>query len=203
MGRDRRELTLNAAFNLDEPFVADEVTDWRSGAPCGTVDADLFFDRAESCTFAEEQAKIICHGCPVADECLDAAMLGREEYGIWGGMTPQERKRYTSSWLRLKGGRGIVKTLRDSHGILAAAPHIDRKYQARFQAATRCRELLMNTLTFDRRDEYMMVLDLIIANPAEVADGLASRIGRSATWFNTMKREVYRQFGISEKANEL
>lgn len=194
---------MNAAYNLDEPFIADEVLDWRDGAPCGTVDAELFFDRAESDTFAEEQAKIICHGCPVADDCLDAAMLGREEYGIWGGMTPAERKRYMSSWLRLKGGRGIVKTLRDSHGILAAAPHIDRKYQARFQAATRCREMLLGTLTFDKREEYMMVLDLIIANPADVSNKLAARIGKSATWFNTMKREVYGQFGISEKVSGL
>lgn len=195
---------MNAARKLDESIVADDGFSWREGAPCGTVDPDIFFDKAENDPLVEEQAKLICMGCPVATDCIDAAMLGREEYGIWGGMTPKERSRYLSEWLRLKGGRGLVKALRESHGILAPAPHIDRKYQARYQAASRCRDLLTATLSFDpRRDEYLMVLDMIIANPAEVADKLASRIGRSATWFNTMKREVYAQFGISEKVSEL
>lgn len=196
-------MKLNAAYNTDEYNVAEEGFTWRDGAPCGTVDPSLFFEAAEDDPLAEEQAKTICHGCPVAAECLDEAMLGREEFGIWGGMTPKERKRYTAEWLRLKGGRGMVKTLRDTHGILAPAPHIDRKYQARFQAATRCRELLMNTLSWDdRREDWMLVLDLIIANPADVADKLAKRIGRSATWFNTVKREVYKQCGISERISE-
>lgn len=194
-------MAINAALTDIDASVADQELDWRFGAPCGSVNPDIFFDAAEDDPLVEEQAKLICLGCPVAAECLDEAMITREEYGIWGGMTPEERTRYRRRWQRLKGGGEMVKSLRESHGILAPAPHIDRKYQARYQAATRCRDLLLGTLVFDRREEYLMVLDMIIANPAEVSDRLAQRIGRSATWFNSMKREVYGLFGISEQTN--
>lgn len=189
---------MNAAFFTMEQAVAGEHPDWRQGAPCGEVDADLFFDRAEEDELDLMTAKIICASCPVAADCLDSAMLNREEFGIWGGLTPEERKGYMRQWLRLKGGRGTVKAMRQSNGILSAAPHIDRKYEARHEAAMRCREKLLAEQTTHRREEYLMVLDLIIANPAEVSDKLASRIGRSATWFNTMKRDVYALFDIKE-----
>lgn len=190
---------INHAFSDFDVAVAGEGLDWRIGAPCSTVNPDLFFDASEDDPLAEEQAKLICMGCPVASECLDTAMLAREEYGIWGGMTPAERQRYQSTWTRLKGGRNTIKAMRESSGIISAAPHIDRKYQARKQAATQCREKLSQTAVLsERRDDYLMVLDMIITNPAEVSTRLAQRIGRSATWFNTMKREVYGLFGISE-----
>lgn len=35
----------------------------------------------------------ICHDCPVRDLCADYAIANREEYGIWGGLMPADRKR--------------------------------------------------------------------------------------------------------------
>lgn len=40
----------------------------------------------------EERAKAICSGCAVRQECLDHALAVNERYGIWGGMTENERK---------------------------------------------------------------------------------------------------------------
>jgi WhiB family redox-sensing transcriptional regulator len=37
-----------------------------------------------------ETAREICMRCPVMDKCLKVGMF--EEYGIWGGTTPQQRK---------------------------------------------------------------------------------------------------------------
>ena len=37
-----------------------------------------------------ETAREICLRCPVMDKCLKVGMF--EEYGIWGGTTPQQRK---------------------------------------------------------------------------------------------------------------
>lgn len=37
-------------------------------------------------------AKKICGRCPIASICLAYAVEAREAYGIWGGMTPTERK---------------------------------------------------------------------------------------------------------------
>ena len=39
------------------------------------------------------EAKAICSGCPVRQECLDYALDSRQAYGIWGGKTPTERRR--------------------------------------------------------------------------------------------------------------
>jgi hypothetical protein len=49
--------------------------------PCAD-DPDLFF--AESPDELEE-AKSICHGCPVKGTCLAGAIDRREPWGVWGG----------------------------------------------------------------------------------------------------------------------
>lgn len=44
-----------------------------------------------------EDAKNICKGtfdgrpCPLLSECLEFAMTNNERYGVWGGMSPDER----------------------------------------------------------------------------------------------------------------
>lgn len=38
-------------------------------------------------------AKKVCAGCDVRQRCLDYSLTD-EPYGIWGGMTEQERERY-------------------------------------------------------------------------------------------------------------
>lgn len=40
-----------------------------------------------------QHAKVFCLGCPVTAECLENALTGGEEHGIWGGTTPTERRR--------------------------------------------------------------------------------------------------------------
>ena len=65
--------------------------DW-SLTPC----AQLGWEKAEKIFFSEEskkrqaEAKALCSACPMVQACLD---LGMEmEYGIFGGLTPAERK---------------------------------------------------------------------------------------------------------------
>lgn len=41
----------------------------------------------------EEAAKRLCSGCPVKVECQRYAMENREPYGVWGGLTENERHR--------------------------------------------------------------------------------------------------------------
>lgn len=38
----------------------------------------------------ELRAQLICLGCPLIEECLELGMP--EEYGVWGGHTPEERR---------------------------------------------------------------------------------------------------------------
>ncbi len=49
---------------------------------------DKFFSEAPALI---EEAKSQCNGCPVREECAE---LGENaEYGVWGGMTPDEIRR--------------------------------------------------------------------------------------------------------------
>ena len=73
-----------------EPVPIPDDTDWRNSGACVTVGGDIWFPtKADS--IAADKAIAICGGCPVRDLCLQAGMF--EKHGIWGGKTPDERKR--------------------------------------------------------------------------------------------------------------
>jgi len=68
---------------------------WRSAGACLSADPDLFFP-ISSAGLGERQiaqAKMICTGCQVRQECLDFALAHDQVYGIWGGTTPEDRQR--------------------------------------------------------------------------------------------------------------
>ena len=41
---------------------------------------------------SEMSAKRICALCPLKQQCAEYAILANEEFGIWGGTTPEERR---------------------------------------------------------------------------------------------------------------
>lgn len=188
---------MNPALKMAAPKVA-EGGEWQKEAPCSAFDPEFFFDHAERDPDVEQIAKDVCATCPVRQKCLDRAMLNDEQYGIWGGLNPAERTRHRAAWERNMGGRGVVRAMRERNGILIHDPSIDRRYSARLKAAQECRQRAIEAGSFHRRDEYMAVLELIIAHPTEDSGRLAHRVGFSKAWFNTMKREVYDRFGIKE-----
>ena len=61
--------------------------------PCRTLTLkesdNLFFSEAPK---KQAQAKALCAGCPAIVGCLDLALTNEIEFGIYGGLTPQERK---------------------------------------------------------------------------------------------------------------
>lgn len=69
--------------------------DWRSAGACVSADPDLFFPISMKGPGEKQigQAKAICAGCQVKQECLDFAMTHDLPYGIWGGSTPEDRQR--------------------------------------------------------------------------------------------------------------
>ena len=40
-----------------------------------------------------EEAKQVCSGCVIKSKCLDDAIGREEQYGIWGGLTEDERRK--------------------------------------------------------------------------------------------------------------
>ena len=76
---------------------SDWMTGWQFRAACRGQEAALFFapahfERKEEKDAREAQAKRICAGCPVQEECLEYALRIREPHGIWGGLNELERR---------------------------------------------------------------------------------------------------------------
>ena len=63
--------------------------------PCQNY-PDLFFpethDNGGSKDYSPTTAKKLCQTCPVLLQCAGYALEAREEYGVWGGMSANERK---------------------------------------------------------------------------------------------------------------
>lgn len=62
---------------------------WQEQALCAQTDPALFFPEKGDSNWA---AKMICRRCPVQAECLQHAVDNGEMHGIFGGLTPKERK---------------------------------------------------------------------------------------------------------------
>jgi len=73
--------------------------DWQHRASCLGTDTERFFspdgERGNVRAQREHAAKQICQDCPVLAECRTHALAATEAYGIWGGMSENERARQT------------------------------------------------------------------------------------------------------------
>lgn len=78
------------------PALVSENWDWQVNAACRGAGVDLFFnpdsERGKSKRMREAAAKAVCVTCPVIEQCLSWAMTVGEPYGVWGGMTADERQ---------------------------------------------------------------------------------------------------------------
>jgi WhiB family redox-sensing transcriptional regulator len=63
---------------------------WQELALCAQTDPEAFFPEKGGST---REAKRICQGCQVKDECLEYALANDERFGIWGGLSERERRR--------------------------------------------------------------------------------------------------------------
>jgi WhiB family redox-sensing transcriptional regulator len=72
--------------------------DWQLRGSCRGTDSDLFFhpegERGQARAAREESAKEVCLHCPVCKPCREHALKVHEPYGVWGGMTEEEREEY-------------------------------------------------------------------------------------------------------------
>ena len=68
----------------------DDEDQWQERALCAQTDPEAFFPEKGGST---REAKRICQGCEVRDECLEYALAHDERFGIWGGLSERERRR--------------------------------------------------------------------------------------------------------------
>ena len=62
--------------------------------PCSSYPELFFYEPYQGLTPAEaiEAAKSLCAECPIRAQCLQVAVETKQPLGVWGGLTPEERK---------------------------------------------------------------------------------------------------------------
>jgi WhiB family redox-sensing transcriptional regulator len=69
---------------------------WRMQAACGGLPSSVFFspdgERGAARRRRERAAKVICARCRVREPCAAYALAYRERYGVWGGLSEDERE---------------------------------------------------------------------------------------------------------------
>jgi WhiB family transcriptional regulator, redox-sensing transcriptional regulator len=67
---------------------------WRNSAACLDEDPELFFPVGNTgpALGQIEEAKVVCHRCEVVVTCLKWATESRQDTGVWGGLSADERR---------------------------------------------------------------------------------------------------------------
>ncbi|MEU1736499.1 WhiB family transcriptional regulator [Streptosporangium sp. NPDC020145] len=93
------------AWGIDTP----RVENWRDRADCQSVDPEIFFPSTDTRggegaeTRAYAAARQVCARCPVWPECRAYALDRDERYGMWGGLTPGQRRRLLNRQAKAAG----------------------------------------------------------------------------------------------------
>ena len=84
--------------------------DWRDRAACRHEDPELFFPIGNTgpALLQIEEAKTVCLACPVRAGCLDWALSTGQEFGVWGGLSEDERRALKRRQARQAAGRGVA-----------------------------------------------------------------------------------------------
>lgn len=65
---------------------------WMSKRACDNETADMFHPEGYGSDRTMAEAVKICAGCPVRLNCLDYAIRTDDQWGVFGGLTPDERR---------------------------------------------------------------------------------------------------------------
>jgi hypothetical protein len=77
--------------------IANLDSSWMDDAACRGEDVDYFFEYDLNGIRANRVAEFCHMNCSVRAQCLEWALSVPEEFGVWGGVTPTERKRMIDS----------------------------------------------------------------------------------------------------------
>ena len=91
MVRDVKGVGMQVLLALVDNSVEDGALGWQDRALCAQTDPEAFFPEKGGST---REAKRVCQSCDVRAECLEYALAHDERFGIWGGLSERERRRF-------------------------------------------------------------------------------------------------------------
>lgn len=78
---------------LPKPLV--DFWQWQNSGACRDLPSEMFFhpdgERGPNRRNRENKALAVCATCPVIQQCRNQALVIQEPYGIWGGLTEEDR----------------------------------------------------------------------------------------------------------------
>jgi len=94
---------MSETTRLPKPVEAN--WEWQYEGACRSLPTEMFFhpdgERGPRRKAREDAAKAVCASCPVIAQCRAHALAAQEPYGIWGGLTEEERLEIISKAQRL------------------------------------------------------------------------------------------------------
>lgn len=79
--------------------------EWQADAECRNEDPELFFPVGQGAPAIQEieAAKAVCRRCASTVECLTYALDNDERFGVFGGLTEEERRNLKRRNQRARG----------------------------------------------------------------------------------------------------
>ena len=78
------------------PGPSADAYEWQFEGACLEADPSLFFhpdgERGPARARRDAAAVAVCAGCPVLQACRNHGLSVREPYGVWGGLTEDDRE---------------------------------------------------------------------------------------------------------------
>ena len=88
---------------------------WEDRAACRNMETIVFFPLTLAGRPGSDRpyakAKLVCARCDVQDECLAVAVAEDFQVGMWGGLTPSERRRAATTYTATSGYLAAMRRL--------------------------------------------------------------------------------------------
>lgn len=89
---------MSGVVSLPGPVAS--LWEWQFEGACRDTDSAVFYhpegERGAARQAREAAAKAVCARCPVVSACRAHALASGEPFGIWGGLSAEERRRMTT-----------------------------------------------------------------------------------------------------------
>ena len=93
VGPTRKGVRMAEMSRLPKPLA--DLWEWQYEGACQDLPSEMFFhpegERGPRRRNRENAAKAVCATCPVIQQCRDQALSIQEPYGIWGGLSEDDR----------------------------------------------------------------------------------------------------------------